>query len=42
LSDDVSAFATSWKMVNSCDSRIGDVPAASDMNSPFEWMDTKL
>src|ERR1700692_3928783 len=35
LSDDVSALATSWKMDSSCDRRIGDVPAASDINSSF-------
>src|ERR1700686_1984311 len=35
LSDDVSALATSWKMESSCDRRIGDVPAASDINSSF-------
>src|ERR1700736_3506962 len=35
LSEDVSAFATSWKMLSSCDRRIGEVPVASDMHSSF-------
>src|SRR5262249_21654131 len=30
-SDEVRALARSWKMVSSCDKRVGDVPAASGM-----------